>query len=99
MMGSRESAKAALEALDGQYAWEGMPDAMVVKWMDAELQKKRKDAPGSNPYGAMREDRSCTLAARALCLAATVLINVRCVVALTEAEGIEHAVRYVALVS
>lgn len=49
MMGSREAAKAALEALDGQYSWEGMQDAMVVKWMDSELQKKRK--AGAEPQG------------------------------------------------
>lgn len=42
-MGSHGEASIAIDALDGQYSWEGMDTAMVVKWMDAQLQKRRKE--------------------------------------------------------
>jgi hypothetical protein len=42
-MGSHEEAAAALAALDTKYTWEGMASPMIVKWMDAALQKRRRD--------------------------------------------------------
>jgi hypothetical protein len=42
-MGSHEEAAAALEGIDNKYTWEGLGSPMVVKWMDAALQKRRRD--------------------------------------------------------
>ena len=42
-MGSNDAAAAAIDALDGRYVWDGMDGAMVVKWMDAALQKRRRE--------------------------------------------------------
>lgn len=42
-MGSNEEASAAIEALDQRFTWEGMDAPMVVKWMDAALQKRRRE--------------------------------------------------------
>lgn len=42
-MGSHSEAAAAISGLDGRFSWEGMDSAMVVKWMDAQLQKRRKE--------------------------------------------------------
>ncbi len=42
-MGSNEEACAAIEALDSQFVWDGMVSPMVVKWMDAALQKRRRE--------------------------------------------------------
>lgn len=42
-MGSNDEAAAAIEALDSRHIWEGMEAPMVVKWMDAALQKRRRE--------------------------------------------------------
>lgn len=42
-MGSHEEAAAALASLDSRYTWEGMESPMIVKWMDAALQQRRRD--------------------------------------------------------
>lgn len=42
-MGSNDEAAAAIEALDAKHVWEGMEVPMVVKWMDAALQKRRRE--------------------------------------------------------
>lgn len=42
-MGSNDEAAAAIEALDSKYTWDGMDSPMVVKWMDAALQKRRRE--------------------------------------------------------
>lgn len=43
MMGSNDEAAAAIEALDNRHVWDGMEARMVVKWMDAALQKRRRE--------------------------------------------------------
>jgi len=42
-MGTNDEAVAAIEALDQKFTWEGMDAPMVVKWMDAALQKRRRE--------------------------------------------------------
>jgi hypothetical protein len=42
-MGSNEEAVAAIDALDNRHVWDGMEAPMVVKWMDAALQKRRRE--------------------------------------------------------
>jgi len=42
-MGSNDEAAAAIDALDNRHTWEGMEAPMVVKWMDAALQKRRRE--------------------------------------------------------
>lgn len=42
-MGSNDEAAAAIEALDNKHVWQGMEAPMVVKWMDAALQKRRRE--------------------------------------------------------
>ena len=42
-MGTNEEAAAAIAALDCKYTWRSMDVPMVVKWMDAALQKKRRE--------------------------------------------------------
>eukprot|EP00775_Hariotina_reticulata_P011883 gene11883-12027_t len=42
-MGNIQEAAAAIEALDSKYVWHGVDVPMVVKWMDAQLQKRRRD--------------------------------------------------------
>jgi hypothetical protein len=42
-MGTHEEAIAAIDALDSKYTWEGMESPMVVKWMDAALQRRRRE--------------------------------------------------------
>jgi hypothetical protein len=42
-MGSHGEAASAIEGLDSKYVWQGMGSPMVVKWMDAELQRKRRE--------------------------------------------------------
>jgi CUG-BP- and ETR3-like factor len=42
-MSSHEEAVLAIDSLDSKYLWEGMNSTMVVKWMDQELQKKRRE--------------------------------------------------------
>jgi hypothetical protein len=42
-MGSNDEAAAAIDALDNRHVWEGMEAPMVVKWMDAALQKRRRE--------------------------------------------------------
>lgn len=42
-MGSHEEAVAAIDALDSKHMWEGMESAMVVKWMDTALQRRRRE--------------------------------------------------------
>jgi hypothetical protein len=42
-MGNIQEAVAAIEALDNKYVWHGVDVPMVVKWMDAQLQKRRRD--------------------------------------------------------
>jgi hypothetical protein len=42
-MATHEEAAAALEALDSKFSWEGMASPMIVKWMDAGLQKRRRE--------------------------------------------------------
>ena len=42
-MGSHDEAQAAIDALDNKYVWEGMEAPMVVKWMDAALQRRRRE--------------------------------------------------------
>ena len=42
-MGSNDEAAAAIDALDNKHIWEGMEAPMVVKWMDAALQKRRRE--------------------------------------------------------
>ena len=42
-MGTREEARRALDALDNQFVFEGLEAPMVVKWMDAPLQRKRRE--------------------------------------------------------
>lgn len=42
-MGSNDEAAAAIEALDNKHVWDGMEAPMVVKWMDAALQKRRRE--------------------------------------------------------
>eukprot|EP00879_Flechtneria_rotunda_P003486 GHRR01003715.1.p1 GENE.GHRR01003715.1~~GHRR01003715.1.p1 ORF type:complete len:499 (+),score=190.43 GHRR01003715.1:1683-3179(+) len=42
-MGSNEEAAAAIQELDSKHVWDGMDAPMVVKWMDAALQRRRKE--------------------------------------------------------
>jgi hypothetical protein len=42
-MGSHQEAAAALDALNSKYTWGGMQSPMIVKWMDAALQKRRRE--------------------------------------------------------
>ncbi|WIA44420.1 hypothetical protein OEZ86_007184 [Tetradesmus obliquus] len=42
-MGSNDEAAAAIDALDSKHIWDGMEAPMVVKWMDAALQKRRRE--------------------------------------------------------
>ncbi len=42
-MGTHEEARAAIEGLDSRFCWEGMDSPMVVKWMDAALQRRRRE--------------------------------------------------------
>ena len=42
-MGTHAEAQSAIEALDRQCVWEGMESPMVVKWMDAALQRRRRE--------------------------------------------------------
>jgi hypothetical protein len=42
-MGSHDEAAAAIDGLDSKFVWEGMGGPMVVKWMDAELQRRRRE--------------------------------------------------------
>ncbi|GAX72674.1 hypothetical protein CEUSTIGMA_g130.t1 [Chlamydomonas eustigma] len=42
-MSTHEEAIAAIQALDNQHVWEGMDVPMVVKWMDAALQRRRRE--------------------------------------------------------
>lgn len=42
-MGTHEEAVAAIDALDNKFTWEGMESPMVVKWMDAALQRRRRE--------------------------------------------------------
>jgi hypothetical protein len=43
-MGSHAEAAAALGGLDSKFIWSGMGLPMSVRWMDAALQKRRRDA-------------------------------------------------------
>ena len=62
-MTTHEEAAAAMAALDNKHKWEGMESPMVVRWMDRELQKRRREtrqgrAPGipcclQSPMGAL----------------------------------------------
>jgi hypothetical protein len=52
-MGSHIEAAAAIEGLDSRHVWEGMGSPMVVKWMDAELQRRRRE----EHLAAMRQVR------------------------------------------
>lgn len=40
-MARREDAEAALRALDETYTWPGMTEPLVVKWMDADFNKRK----------------------------------------------------------
>ncbi|KAF6260316.1 hypothetical protein COO60DRAFT_909475 [Scenedesmus sp. NREL 46B-D3] len=42
-MGSNDEAAAAIDALDSRHTWDGLEAPMVVKWMDAALQKRRRE--------------------------------------------------------
>ncbi len=42
-MGSHEEAVASIDALDNKFVWEGMESPMVAKWMDAALQRRRRE--------------------------------------------------------
>mmetsp|Transcript_31833 Transcript_31833/g.70722 ORF Transcript_31833/g.70722 Transcript_31833/m.70722 type:complete len:496 (-) Transcript_31833:2249-3736(-) len=42
-MGTHQEAVAAIDALDNKYIWDGMESPMVVKWMDAALQRRRRE--------------------------------------------------------
>ena len=42
-MGSHDEAVNAIDHLDSKFVWEGMESAMVVKWMDAALQRRRRE--------------------------------------------------------
>jgi hypothetical protein len=42
-MGSNDEAASAIDALDAKHVWDGMEAPMVVKWMDAALQKRRRE--------------------------------------------------------
>jgi len=42
-MGSHEEAVNAIDHLDSKFVWEGMESPMVVKWMDAALQRRRRE--------------------------------------------------------
>jgi hypothetical protein len=42
-MSTHEEAVEAIQALDNQHVWEGMDVPMVVKWMDAALQRRRRE--------------------------------------------------------
>lgn len=42
-MAHHDEAVAAIEALDSKYVWGGMDSPMVVKWMDAALQRRRRE--------------------------------------------------------
>lgn len=42
-MSANDEAAAAIDALDNKHVWEGMDAPMVVKWMDAALQKRRRE--------------------------------------------------------
>lgn len=41
-MGSHSAAAAAIQSLNRQYTWENMDCPMVVEWMDASMQRRRK---------------------------------------------------------
>jgi hypothetical protein len=42
-MGSHEEALCAIDGLDSRFTWDGMDSPMVVKWMDAALQRRRRE--------------------------------------------------------
>lgn len=42
-LGTHEEAAAAIDELDSKFTWDGMDSPMVVKWMDAQLQKRRRE--------------------------------------------------------
>jgi hypothetical protein len=42
-MGTHEDAAQAIDHLDSKFVWEGMGSPMVVKWMDAALQRRRRE--------------------------------------------------------
>jgi len=42
-MGMHEEAVNAIDHLDSKFVWEGMESPMVVKWMDAALQRRRRE--------------------------------------------------------
>jgi hypothetical protein len=42
-MSSSDEAANAIAALDNKYVWPGMDCPMAVKWMDTQLQQRRRD--------------------------------------------------------
>lgn len=42
-MGTHEEAVNAIDRLDSKFVWDGMESPMVVKWMDAALQRRRRE--------------------------------------------------------
>lgn len=42
-LGTHEEAVNAIDQLDSKFVWEGMESPMVVKWMDAALQRRRRE--------------------------------------------------------
>ena len=42
-MSTSEEAATAIAALDNKYVWPGMDCPMAVKWMDTQLQQRRRD--------------------------------------------------------
>jgi hypothetical protein len=42
-MGTHEEAVNAIDHLESKFVWEGMESPMVVKWMDAALQRRRRE--------------------------------------------------------
>ncbi|KAK9813350.1 hypothetical protein WJX73_001733 [Symbiochloris irregularis] len=48
-MTTHDEAAAALAALDNLHKWEGMESPMVVRWMDRELQKRRRESRQGPP--------------------------------------------------
>ena len=42
-MTTHDEAEAARAALDNKHRWQGMESPMVVRWVDRELQKRRRE--------------------------------------------------------
>lgn len=63
-MQTHEDAAQVLEQLDGTYTFDGMDTAMVLKWVDQDLQKRRRMEREGPPSGFGGELRSLHISCR-----------------------------------